>query len=52
MQHDRDITASERLAAIAELLARGLDRLAIRKHDRDRAGRENKERPVQQRECL
>lgn len=48
MQSERDLTASERLQAIAELLARGIDRLAIQKHGRDRAGREDKKRLVQQ----
>lgn len=52
MHHERDLTAAERLAALAELLARGIDRLAIRKYNRDRAARENKKRQVQQRECL
>jgi hypothetical protein len=52
MQSERDLTASERLQAIAELLARGIDRLAIQKHGRDRVGRENKKRLVQPRECL
>jgi hypothetical protein len=52
MQRDGDISASERLAAVAELLARGIDRLAIQKHDRGSPGRENQKRQVQQRECL
>jgi hypothetical protein len=42
MNHDQDLTAAERLEALAELLARGVDRLAARKHDRDKSGRENK----------
>jgi hypothetical protein len=52
MQRDRDITASERLVAVAELLARGIDRLIMHKHDRDKTGGENKKCQVQQRECL
>jgi hypothetical protein len=43
MQRDGDISASERLAAIAELLARGIDRLAIQKHDRGRARQSGQE---------
>lgn len=51
MHHDRDLTAAERLAALAELLARGIDRLAVQKYNRNGAGGENKKRQVQQREC-
>jgi hypothetical protein len=35
MHHDEDLTAAERLEALAELFARGVDRLAmqrVRKH--------------------
>lgn len=47
MHHDQDLTAAERLEALAELLARGVDRLTVRKHDRDKSGRENKKPLVQ-----
>jgi hypothetical protein len=42
MNPDRDLTAAERLEALAELLARGVDRLAMRKQQRGEA------RPVQE----
>jgi hypothetical protein len=31
MHHDEDLTAAERLEALAELFARGVDRLAIQR---------------------
>jgi hypothetical protein len=40
MHHDEDLTAAERLEALAELFARGVDRLAMqrmRKHARGKA---------------
>jgi hypothetical protein len=43
MSPDLDLTAAERLEALAELLARGIDRLAMRKQQRGKA------RPVQER---
>lgn len=52
MNHDQDLTAAERLEALAELLARGVDRLAARKHDRDESGQDNQKHRVQQRDCL
>jgi hypothetical protein len=41
MHRDQDLTAVERLKALAELFARGVDRLAMqrmRKHARGKAG--------------
>jgi hypothetical protein len=41
MSRDQDLTAAERLEALAELLARGIDRLAMqrmRKHAPGKAG--------------
>lgn len=52
MPSEQDLTAPERLAAVAELLARGIERLAVQKYGQDRAGRENKNRQVQPPECL
>jgi hypothetical protein len=40
MHHDEDLTAAERLEALAELFARGVDRLAMqrmRQHSRGKA---------------
>ena len=40
MHHEEDLTAAERLEAVAELFARGVDRLAMqrmRKHTRGKA---------------
>jgi hypothetical protein len=37
MHRDQDLTAAERLKALAELLARGVDRLGMQKQQRGKA---------------
>jgi hypothetical protein len=47
MHHEQDLTAAERLEALAELFARGIDRLAMQKMRRDarsKAGPTNEKR--------
>jgi hypothetical protein len=49
MHYDEDLTAAERLEALAELLARGVDRLAMqrmRKHTRAKAHPVHEKRQV------
>ena len=36
MQSERDLTAADRIEAVAELVTRGMNRLAMQKHERDR----------------
>lgn len=38
MNHDQDLTAAERLEALAELLARGVGRLAMERPQRGKSG--------------
>jgi hypothetical protein len=49
---DVSVSAAERLAAVTDLLAQGIERLAMQKHGPDRAGRNEKKRQVQPPECL
>jgi hypothetical protein len=49
MHHDENLTAAERLEALAELFARGVDRLAMqrmRKHARGKASLVHEKRQV------
>jgi hypothetical protein len=39
MHHEQDLTAAERLEALAELFARGISRLAMRKMQTHRRGK-------------
>jgi hypothetical protein len=39
VNNNQELTAAERLEALAELLARGIDRLAMRKQQRGKPGR-------------
>jgi hypothetical protein len=39
MHHDEDLTAAERLEALAELFARGVDRLAMQRLRRQPQGK-------------
>jgi hypothetical protein len=39
MHHDEDLTAAERLEALAELFARGVDRLAMQRLRRQSQGK-------------
>lgn len=49
MHHEEDLTAAERLEALAELFARGVDRLAMhrmRQHSRGKASPVHEKRQV------
>jgi hypothetical protein len=46
MHPDQDLTAAERLEALAELLARGIDRLAMRSQQRGKARGAHEKRQV------
>ena len=46
MHPDSDLTTAERLEALAELLARGIDRLAMRSQQRGKARRAHEKRQV------
>jgi hypothetical protein len=38
MKHNQDLTVAERLEAVAELLARGIGRLAMERQQRGKSG--------------
>jgi hypothetical protein len=46
MSRDQDLTAAERLKALAELLARGVDRLGMQKQQRAKASPRHPKRPT------